>query len=234
MTKKKAQSISAIAKKVSEPVANTEKKNLVVNLPLNSEEQAIIDNFRMNKKAKCPKVYVERNEDNTFKVISQTNNGSEGDKAELAQASMCSATGTHDFDFAGLMVRKIMGAACIGSPSVDNKVYTTLYNGITSALNALKPQDEIEGMLIGRLVALHFQSMEYLGWASNNDSTPEQRDCNINRATKLSRLYNESLESLMRYRRKGEQKVIVQHINMQGDAKAVITANLMGGGGGLG
>ena len=55
-------------------------------------------------------------------------------------------------------------------------------------------------------------------------------DC-MNRTAKLSRLYNETLETLMRYRRKGEQKVVVQHVQVNDGGKAIVTGDFQTGGG---
>ena len=62
--------------------------------------------------------------------------------------------------------------------------------------------------------------------------TVEQVDSCINRSSKLTRLYNETLEALMRYRRKGEQKVIVQHVNVNDGGRAIVGNFDASGGGG--
>jgi hypothetical protein len=65
----------------------------------------------------------------------------------------------------------------------------------------------------------------------------EWKDLYLNRAIKLGRLYNETLEALNRYRRKGEQRVTVQHhhnqqVNVSDGGKAVVTGQMTGGGSG--
>ncbi len=55
-----------------------------------------------------------------------------------------------------------------------------------------------------------------------NYLTPEQVDSFINRSTKLTRLYNETVDTLSRYRRKGEQKVVVQHVNVNQGGQAMV------------
>lgn len=50
------------------------------------------------------------------------------------------------------------------------------------------------------------------------------------------RVYNETIETLSRYRRGGEQRVIIQHqqVNLSGQAKAVVgNFHSEGGGGGI-
>lgn len=57
-------------------------------------------------------------------------------------------------------------------------------------------------------------------------------ETHMNYAIKLLRLHNETIETLSRYRRKGEQKVIVQHVNVNDGGKAIVGGNLGIGGGG--
>ncbi len=42
------------------------------------------------------------------------------------------------------------------------------------------------------------------------------------RGIKLLRLHNETTKAAARYRRKGEQKVVVQHVNVNDGGKAII------------
>jgi hypothetical protein len=53
--------------------------------------------------------------------------------------------------------------------------------------------------------------------------TFEGRDMNLRHATKLSRTYTMQVESLKRYRSKGEQRVVVQHqhVNVTAEQAAV-------------
>ena len=64
-------------------------------------------------------------------------------------------------------------------------------------------------MLITRLIALHFQITKFIKCLNLQNLTTEQVDSLIDRTNKLTRLYNEMVDTLTRYKRKGEQKVIV-------------------------
>jgi len=50
-------------------------------------------------------------------------------------------------------------------------------------------------------------------------------------AIKLLRLHNETIEALSRYRRGGEQKVVVQHVNVNNGGQAIV-GNVEARGGG--
>ncbi len=82
----------------------------------------------------------------------------------------------------------------------------------------MKPQNAIEWMLCAQLALLHFQGMQHLGGAEKADWR-QDIGFDLNAAIKLLRLQHETLEALMRYRRKGEQRVVVQHVNVNDGGK---------------
>jgi hypothetical protein len=54
----------------------------------------------------------------------------------------------------------------------------------------------------------------------------------MNRATKLCRTYTSLVEALTKYRTKGQQKITVQHVNINDGGQAVIGDITQGGGNG--
>ena len=46
----------------------------------------------------------------------------------------------------------------------------------------------------------------------------------MSQAIKLLRLHNETVDTLGRYRRNGEQKVVVQYVNVQNGGQATVGA----------
>ena len=97
------------------------------------------------------------------------------------------------------------------------------------ALVAMKPNDIFEGMLCGRLWALHNQAMNYMSRAAQPDATTATIDLNINRATKLMRVHTETLDALNKHRRKGEQRVTVQHVNVSNGGQAIVAGDFTPG-----
>ena len=77
-------------------------------------------------------------------------------------------------------------------------------------------------MFASPITGLNAKGMRYLARAENDENWLCHTESSIKMAVKLLRLKNETIETLMRYRRKGEQKVIVQHIKVADDAKAII------------
>ena len=49
-----------------------------------------------------------------------------------------------------------------------------------------------------------------------------QNDHWLKHAIKLLRLHNETVEALSRYRRKGERRVVVQHVTIEGGGQAIV------------
>lgn len=105
-------------------------------------------------------------------------------------------------------------------------------NIVLQALNDIKPKDSIEASLIMQAVSLHSQGMDYLLKADKADRF-EHMQYFGNLATKLLRLHNETIEALSRYRRGGEQRVVVQHQEVTISGQAVVGQFHSEGGGGI-
>jgi hypothetical protein len=127
--------------------------------------------------------------------------------------------GTISTDFAGMMLGELADAVTTDRDTIDEKTL----NGSLGALHGINPGDEVEAMLAAQMVATHLAAMECLRWARAPGQTFEGRDMNLRHATKLTRTYTMQVESLKRYRSKGEQRVVVQHqhVNVTADQAAV-------------
>ncbi len=65
------------------------------------------------------------------------------------------------------------------------------------------------------------------------DQTVEAVTENINRAVKLSRTFTTQVETLQKYRSKGQQTIQVQHVQVNSGGQAIV-GNVKTGGGGNG
>lgn len=146
---------------------------------------------------------------------------------DVLLSTLHAATGSAHPDHANLILSQTINACDGFSDDTKNA------NTVLSALLEMAPQDSYEGMLISRLVTLHSQYMRFMNIVNNSEYT-ETIDLNINRATKLMRVFNETLETLNKYRRKGEQRVVVQHVNVNNGGQAIVaneyTQQTQGGG----
>lgn len=95
------------------------------------------------------------------------------------------------------------------------------YNVVLQTLHDLQPKDAIEARLAVQASALFSHGMLNLTKAGTTDRMCHA-DHYSNRAIKLLRLHNETVECLSRYRRKGESKVVVQHVTVNDNGKAIV------------
>jgi hypothetical protein len=106
-------------------------------------------------------------------------------------------------------------------------------NIILQSMHDFQPKDAIEARLISQAIALYQHGMSRLAKAGISENV-QHSESYVNMATKLFRVHNETIEAIDRHRRGGEQRVIVQHqqVNITGQAQAVVGNFHSEGGGG--
>jgi hypothetical protein len=92
----------------------------------------------------------------------------------------------------------------------------------SAMLDEIKPQDTLEGMLAAQMVATHKAAMECLRRAMLGDQSVGGRDLNLKHATKLLAIYTRQLETLDKHRGKGQQKMTIEHINVEPGGQAIV------------
>ncbi|HTJ53713.1 MAG TPA: hypothetical protein VL443_29865 [Cyclobacteriaceae bacterium] len=102
-------------------------------------------------------------------------------------------------------------------------------NIVYQILSDMEPKDSVEARLALQIHTLYAQGMEYLNRAKG-ETKLHHSEFYMKCALKILRLHNESLEALSRYRRKGEQRVVVQHVNVENGGKAIVGNILTEGG----
>lgn len=103
-------------------------------------------------------------------------------------------------------------------------------NFLVQALAESEPRDLNESRLCLQASNLYSEGMLYLSKAGKTTSL-NHSEFYMKSAIKLLRLHNETLETLSRYRRGGEQKVLVQHVNVNDGGQAIVGHVQTGGGG---
>lgn len=88
-----------------------------------------------------------------------------------------------------------------------------------AALNALKPQDEMEGMIGVQMIATHHAALDCL---QRSIFEPSGRDRSLTHATKFLRIYVEQLNALDRRRGIIQQQVNVGTVNVEPGAQAIV------------
>jgi len=96
------------------------------------------------------------------------------------------------------------------------------FDHVAAALHGIGPQDSLEGMLAVQMVAAHTMAMECLRRAALPNQIDLGVEVNVNRGTKLMRTFASLTEALSRYRGKGEQKMIVEHVHVHKGGQAIV------------
>ncbi len=149
------------------------------------------------------------------------------DSVNLLSARIMEVTGSSD-STVGVHFLTILGKAMI--PAKANlREFSSQIGTIAKTMQALAPQDEYEGQLISQLVILHEHAIEWLGKAMRTERV-DFANVYLNGASKLLTRHHETLEALLKYRRKGEQRVHVEHVHVHGGGQAIV-GNVSTGGG---
>lgn len=149
------------------------------------------------------------------------------DRDQLMDTQIMGATGSANSDV-GLQLLLNVGHAIISAKADRNKMATQL-NAVAQSMQALGPQDEYEGQLIAQLVILHEHAMDWLGRAQRTERV-DFANVYLNGASKLLARHHETLEALLKYRRKGEQRVHVEHVHVHDGGQAIVGNVIPGGG----
>jgi hypothetical protein len=158
-------------------------------------------------------------------VLAEAENGAlrisppHSDDAGFA-ARLLDAFGTESPAFANRAMERLGTVMRPNGTALPNQ---TEFNAALAAIDGIRPGDEIEAMLAIQMVGTHETAMEMLTRAKQADLMPTLQECG-SLAVKLLRTYTAQVEALARLRRGGEQRVIVQHVNVNDGGKAIVGA----------
>ena len=151
----------------------------------------------------------------------------------LTLAKMTEATGSPDHGVQMLFLDQVVltfrGFQSSKGVSDDETVIKTCNNAL-ALLNGINPQDEIEGMLTVQMIGVHNMASDAMRLTMISDQYPEAKERNTNRAIKLLRTFTAQVEALNKYRREGQQKVTVEHVNVHDGGQAIVGNVNQGGG----
>lgn len=149
------------------------------------------------------------------------------DALDLIYARIFNATGSAN-RIIGLHMISKAGKALISSKATNNEIAEQL-DILTQSMQALAPQDDYEGQLVAQLLILHDHALDWLGRANRSERV-DFANVYLNGASKLLNRHHETLEALLKYRRKGEQRVHVEHVHVHGGGQAIVGHVTTGGG----
>jgi hypothetical protein len=102
---------------------------------------------------------------------------------------------------------------------------------ILAFLAGVKPADAVEGMMAAQLYASHASAMECYRRAMLPEQSVEAKQINLTLAAKLTKANATQVEALKKYRSKGQQKVIVEHVHVYQGGQAIVGQVTPGGAG---
>jgi hypothetical protein len=147
------------------------------------------------------------------------------DDPVTARLLLMDALGIADYSFLHGYLDQIVKAAMIGKPANPEEA-----NAMLGAIALMRPRDEGEAMLLAQMVSTHNLAMTFARRLALVENIPQQ-DSASNALTKLTRTYAAQMAALKHYRTGGEQRVIVQRVDVREGGQAVVGVVNSGRGG---
>jgi hypothetical protein len=140
---------------------------------------------------------------------------------------MAKATGVGNRNLQAVLHGQIGGVV-----QARGKDLATVGNEILALLYEINPKTPLEGMLAVQMVGMHYLTTEMMNRAAHPDQSIDGVDRNVNRVTKLSRLFVAQIEVLQKLQGKGQQTVRVEHVTVNAGGQAIVgNVDHQGGGG---
>jgi len=95
-------------------------------------------------------------------------------------------------------------------------------NSALALMNGIAPENPLEGLLAAQITAAHNMAMEFSRRAMVEGQTEDGIERNLNRAKKMMGAFTAQVETLHKLRNKGQQKIIVQHVQVSEGGQAII------------
>jgi hypothetical protein len=146
--------------------------------------------------------------------------GFDHDDQRIAELLLADNLGISEPAFLGGYLDGVVRVATAHNPADVASI-----NSMMGAIYGMKPSDEAEAMLIAQMVATHDLAMTFARQATQADNIPQQ-ESSVNGLTKLTRTYAAQMSALKDYRSKGEQRMVVQHVNVAEGGQAAIVGNV--------
>ncbi len=194
------------------------------NRDLTIEEQKTISNSKRKKRIKPASIFCAHECKEKILDVVFDKKLAHNDAVDLLQAHLTNATGCLDQNL-GLRSLAI-GAEAL--PEENDISIPETMNNFAKTMQVFAPEDEYEGQLIAQLIILHENALKFLNRASRADRI-DFANVYLNGASKLLARHHETLDMLLKYRRKGEQRVSVEHVHVYNGGKAIV-GNIDSGG----
>ena len=139
-----------------------------------------------------------------------------GKEMVVAREDVMLVLGTSSQEFMDGVLRQLANAVSPGKDADEEAI-----NFALAVIAGIEPKDELETMLAMQMVAIHLATMTFTRRLAHVE-TLDQQHGSERALNKLARTFAMQLESLKRYRTGGEQKVVVQHVNVNEGGQAIV------------
>lgn len=109
---------------------------------------------------------------------------------------------------------------------LPNKLDASGLNAATDLMSSIQPKDAMEGMLAAQMVACHTMAMTFAQRATALNQPDKAIESNLNRTTKMMRLFSQHAETLHKLRNKSQQTIQVQHVQIGQVHQGIIGNNV--------
>ena len=139
-----------------------------------------------------------------------------GKEMIVSREDMMRALGTDSAEFTDGVLRQLASAVSLGGGADEEAI-----NFALAVIAGIEPKDELETMLAMQMVAVHMATMTFTRRLARVE-TLDQQHGSERALNKLARTFAMQMEALKRYRTGGEQKVVVQHVNVNEGGQAIV------------
>lgn len=146
--------------------------------------------------------------------------------AQIAKAFAVSANGAPVGEDVAILLHQLSQTMPFGDPKTLD---AERLNFVIETMAALAPKNRFEAIIASQMVGLHATGMEFLRRSVNPEATVDTVDRNINRATRLLRVFGQLADTYRSERCGGKQKIIVRHVSVNAGGQAIVGAVSRGG-----
>ena len=101
-------------------------------------------------------------------------------------------------------------------------------NFFLASVAEMLPRDLFEVQIVSQMIIIFDQTMALCGKVNKAGTCSEASNGNLKLIDRLMRVYAKLLEALSRYRRKGEQRIVVERLTVESGAQAIVASSVTG------
>lgn len=133
--------------------------------------------------------------------------------------TLAGAFGVKNRDVAAALVSELISSVTKATPENLQLINSTL-----SKVCEIQPTDATEAMLAVQMVTCHSHIMKLMERVTKSGDPTESRGAEacLKLAARLMRTYTLQMQALCKYRRNGDQKIVVEHVTVEAGGQAIV------------